>query len=217
MAFELHVLAAGPVLSLSTRMFLGCLMTSLDDLHTFHASDQTLADGSGIASRPFMLLVTPLALELSMAVLASSPGLLRTNGRKSAKLAFVRTHVFFVMIIGFLAGVAIVAAAKESRHLGDDVIMIVVHVEVNLFVFLRTSVDDVIVVLFRHDIDLMLGQVHLEQFGLVNPTRTKRHAGVLVKFLCQARLQESVRHSYMAVARIIFELGFGNHESSRHA
>ena len=71
MPFELHVLAAGPALLLSTMMFLGCLMTSLHDLHTFHASDQTLADGSGIASRPFMLFVTLLSLELSMTVLAS--------------------------------------------------------------------------------------------------------------------------------------------------
>ena len=44
MPFELHVLAADPALSL------GCQMTSLDDLHTFHASDQTLADGSAAGS-----------------------------------------------------------------------------------------------------------------------------------------------------------------------
>ena len=77
--------------------------------------------------------------------------------------------MFFVMIIDFLAGVTTVAAGKESRHLGDNVIMIVVHVEVNPFVFLRTSVDDIIVVLFRDDIDLILGQVRLKQFGVFNP------------------------------------------------
>ena len=62
MPFELQVLAAGPALSLSTKMFLGCLMTSIDNLHTFHASDQTLTDVAGIAFRPFMLIITPLAL-----------------------------------------------------------------------------------------------------------------------------------------------------------
>ena len=65
------------------------------------------------------------------------------------------------MIIGFLAGVAIVTAGKESGHLGDDVIMIVVHVEVNLFVFLRAVVGDVIVVLFRDNIDLDLDFIHV--------------------------------------------------------
>ena len=188
MPFELHVLAAGPALSLSTLMFLGCQMTLLDDLHTFHASDQTLANRSGIASRPYMLLVTPLPLELSMAVLTSSPGLFRTNGRKSATLALVRTQVFFVMIIGFLPGVAKVAAGEESRHLGDNVIMIVVHVEVNFLVFLRTTVNYIIAVLFRHDIDLTIGQVRLELFGLFNPAWTERHASVLVEYLCQTRL-----------------------------
>ena len=86
---------------------------------------------------------------------------------------------------------AIVVPGEKPRHLGDDVIMIVVHVEVNLFVSLRTSVDDVIVVLFRYDIDLILGQVRLELFNLVNPTRTKRHAGILMKFLCHTRLHRS--------------------------
>ena len=112
---------------------------------------------------------------------------------------------------------AIVNACEKSRHLGDDVIVVVVHVQVNLFVFLWTGVDDFIAILFRHDTDLILGQVRLKQFGLVNPARTKRYAGILMKFLCQTRLQGSVRHSYMAVLWVVIELGFGNHESSRHA
>lgn len=83
-----------------------------------------------------------------------------------------------MMIIGFLARMTIVDTGEKSRHLGHNVIMIVVHVEVNLFVFLRTGVDDVIVVLFRYDINLILGQVRLELFGLFNSTRTERHAGI---------------------------------------
>ena len=83
--------------------------------------------------------------------------------------------MFFVVTVGFLAGVAIVAAGEESRHLGDNVIMIVVHVEVNSLVFLRTTVSDIIVVLFRHDIDLIIGQVRLEQFGL-GQSRTDQEA-----------------------------------------
>ena len=185
--------------------------------HTFHASDQTLTDGSGIAFRPFMLIVTPLALELSMAVFTTSPGIFRINGRKSATLAFVRAQVFFAMVVSLLTGVAVVNAGKESGHLGDDVIMVLVHVEVYPFDFLWPGVDDIVVVLFRDDIDLIPGHVRLKQFGLFDPTRTERYVGILMKFPCQRRLQRSVRHSYMTVARVVIELGFGNHESSRHA
>ena len=191
-------------------------MTSFDDLHTFHASDQTLTDGAGIAFRAFMLIVTPLALELSMAVFATSPGLFRTNGRKSATLAFVRAQVFFAIVVSLLTGVAVVVTGEKTRHLGDDVI-VVVHIEVNLLVFLWAGVDDIIVVLSRDNIDLVFGQVRLELFGLLDPTRSERYAGILMKFLCQARLQRSVRHSYMTVARIVIELGFGDDEGSRHA
>ena len=164
-----------------------------------------------------MLIVTPLALELSIAVFATSLGLFGTNGRKSATVAFVRAQVFFVMVVSLLAAVAAVVTGKESGHFSDDVIMVVVHVEVYSFVFLWTSVDDIIVVLFRDDIDLILCQVRLEQFGLCNPTRTERYTGILVKFLCQTRLQGSSMISYLPVARVVIELGFGNHESSRHA
>ena len=124
--------------------------------------------------------------------------------------------MFFVVTVGFLAGVAIVAAGKESRHLGDDV-MIVMHVEVNPFVFLRTVVDDVIVVPFRDDINLILGQVRLKQFGLINPAQTKRHARILVQFLCQTRLHRSTVLRHTLVLWIVIEFGFGDYESSRHA
>ena len=217
MSFELHVLAADPALSLPTKMFLGCQMTSIDDLHTFHASDQTLTDGAGIAFRPFMLIVTPLALELSMAVFATSPGVFRTNGRKSATLAFVRAQVFFAIVVSLLTDVAVVCTGKESGHLGDDVIMVVVHVEVYPFIFLRTGVDDIIVVLFRDDIDLILGHVRLEQFGLFDPTRTERYVGILVKFLCHTRLHRSTAIRHTLVLWIVIELGFGDDKGSRHA
>ena len=124
--------------------------------------------------------------------------------------------MIFMMIIGFVAGVAIVAAGQESRHPGDDVIMIVVHVEVNFLVFLKTTVNDIIVVLFRHDIDLIIGQVRLKLFGLVNPARTERHAGILVKFLCQTRLHRPAMIHYTLVLWVVIELGFRDHESSRH-
>ena len=184
-------------------------MTTIDDLHAFHTSDQTLTDGSGIAFRSFMLIVTLLALELSIAVFATSPGLFRTDGRKPATLAFVWAQVFLVVVVSLLTGVTVVNASKESGHFGDYIIMVVVHVEVYPFVFLRTSVDDIVVVLFRDDIDLILGQVCLEQFGLFNLTRTERYVGVGVKFLRQTCLHCPTMIHYPLVLWIVMELDFG--------
>lgn len=91
----------------------------------------------------------------------------------------------FVSVVRFLTAVAIVAVAEKSRHLADDVIvMIVVHRQVYFLVFLWVGVDDFIAVLFRHDIDLIIGKVRLKLLGLLKSTRTEKHAGVLVEFLC---------------------------------
>ena len=152
---------------------------------------------AGAASRLLVLIVTPLALELSTTITTRSPRLLGTNGKKSATLAFVRANVVFKMIIDFLTRVTIVAACKNPSHLGDDVIVIVVVVEVNLLVFLRTGVDDIILILFGHDIDLVFGQVRLKQFGLLDSARLERHAGILGKFPCQTRLHRPTIYIYI--------------------
>ena len=61
---------------------------------------------------------------------------------------------------------AIVNAGEKSRHFGDDVIVVVMHVEINPLVFFRTGVDDLIAILFGHDTDLLFAQVCLEQVCL---------------------------------------------------
>ena len=62
------------------------------------------------------------------------------------------------MLVSLLTGVATVVAGEKPRHFGDDVIMVVMHVEVNLFVFFWTGVDDFIAIFFRHDTDLVFAQ-----------------------------------------------------------
>ena len=115
-----------------------------------------------------MVFVTLLALEHLMAVVTTDSRLFRTAGRKPLTLSRVLAEVFFLMTVSFLTGVAIVVVSEKSRHLGVDVMIRVVHVDVNFLVFLRTRVDDVIAVLFRHDIDLTLAKVSLKLFGLLN-------------------------------------------------
>ena len=170
----------------------------------------------GITSRLFMLFVTLLALEQPMTILTSLPGHFRALGRKPTTCARTPAPMLFLMIVGFLARMAIVNAGEKFRHLGDDVIMVVVHVQVNLLLFLWTSIDDFIAVFFRDDTDLVIGKVGLKLFSFFNSARTKRHAGVLMEFLCQTRLQWSMGISYLTVASILIDLGFGHYEGSRH-
>ena len=162
-----------------------------------------------------MLFVTLLALQQSMTIVTSLPGHFRALGRKPATFACIRAPMLFLIVVSLLARMAIVNAGEKSRHLGDDVIMIVVHVQVNLLVFLWTSIDDFIAVFFGHDTDLIIGKVGLKLFSLLESTRTKRHAGVLMKLLRQTRLQWSMGISYLKVASIIIDLGFGHYEGSR--
>ena len=119
--------------------------------------------------------------------------------------------------LSLLIRVAIVNAREKSRHLCFDIIVVVMHVQINLLVFLWTGVDNFIAIFFGHDTDLVFGQVRLELFGLLNPTGTERHASILVKFLCETRLHRSLMIWYLLVLWIVFELGFSDYEGSRHA
>ena len=163
-----------------------------------------------------MLFIILLALEQSTTSLTSLLGHLWALGRKPTALAVVRTPVLFLMIVGFLGRMAIVVAGEKSRHLGDDVIMIVVHVQVNLLVFLWTGIDDFIAVFFGHDTDLIIGQVRLKLFSFFNSARTKRYARILVEFLCQTRLHRFPVIRYVLVLVVVIKLCFSNHEGSQH-
>ena len=110
-----------------------------------------------------MLFITLLALEQPMTIVTSLPGHFRALGRKPTTLACIRAPVIFVIILCFLARMAIVNVGEKARHLGDDVIMVVVHVQVNLLVFLWTSIDDFIAVFFRDDTDLIILQFRTDQ------------------------------------------------------
>ena len=94
------------------------------------------------------------------------------------------------MLVSFLTHVTIVTGEK-SRHFSDDIIMIVVHVQINSLVLLWTPINELIAIFFGHNINLIISQVRLEVFGLINSAQTERHAGILVKFPCQAHLQWS--------------------------
>ena len=56
--------------------------------------------------------------------------------------------MLFLIVVSLFARVAIVSAYKKSRHFGDDVIVVVVHVQVDLLLFLWTRVNDFIAVFF---------------------------------------------------------------------
>ena len=128
----------------------------------------------------------------------------------------IRTQVVFVIAIGFPAGMAIVAACEEPRHFRDHIVVVVVQVQIDLLVFVWTGVDDFIIVFFRHDIDLILGQVQLKFLSFFYTTRTHRNTCVGIKFLSQSGLHRSVMISYLMVLWIVIKFGFSHHESTKH-
>ena len=121
------------------------------------------------------------------------------------------------MLVSLLTRMAIVVTGEKSGHLGNNVIVVIMHVEVNPLVFFRAGVDDFIAIFLAHNTDLVFAQVCLEQFGLLNPARTERHVSILMKFPCHTRLHRPAIIHYTLVLRIVIELSFGNHKSSRHA
>ena len=119
------------------------------------------------------------------------------------------------MVVSLLTRETVVAASKKSGHFSDDIIVIVVHVQINLLVFLGTRVDYFIAIFFRHDTDLVFGQVRLELFGLLNPAQSEWYVGVVVEFLCQTHLHRPTMIRDALVVCIVMQLGFGDNEGSR--
>ena len=217
MVFKFDKLAANPALLRSALVFLGCRITPTHHFLGLGAFDQTLAHGPSFAPLLLMVIVTLLTLEHSSTIVTGHPGQFRTNGSSPTTFARVRAKMILHITVRFLALVTVVCAGKETRHFRNHVVVIVVHVQINLFVFLRTTVDDVVVVLFGHDVDLILGQIRLKPLSFLDTTRSQRNAGVGVQFLCQLRLQWPIGHPYMTVTTIVINFGFSHHKRTSHA
>ena len=66
------------------------------------------------------------------------------------------------VIIPFFTGVTIPFSGKKGRHDRDDVIMVIMQKQINLFLFFRPGINDRILMIFRNNIDLMLRQIRLK-------------------------------------------------------
>ena len=120
------------------------------------------------------------------------------------------------IIVRFLALVTVVCAGKETRHFRNPVVVIVVHVQVNLLVFLRTAVNNLLVVLFGHNINLILGQIRLKLLGFFDTTRTQRNVGFGVQFLRQSGLNGFSMISDTLVLGVIINFCFRDHKRASH-
>ena len=154
-----------------------------------------------------MLFETLSAPEQTVTIRTRQPRHLGAFGRKPATLARIQAPVLLQMLVSLLTRMAIVITGEKFQHLGDDVIVVIMHVEVNPLVFFRAGVDDFIAIFLAHNTDLVFAQVRLELFGLFDPARTERYVGILVKFPCQARLHRLSVIRYVLVLRVVFELG----------
>ena len=95
-----------------------------------------------------MLIVTLLTFEHSTTIVTGHPGQVRTNGTRPTTFARIWAKVSLQIIVRFLALVTVVCAGKETRHLCNHVVVIVVHVQINPLVFVWTAVNNLVVVLF---------------------------------------------------------------------
>jgi hypothetical protein len=79
--------------------------------------------------------------------------------------------MIFYMIIPFFTSMAILFTSNKSRHACYHIEMIVMQKQINPFLLIRPGKNDRILMLFRNNVDLIIGQIRLKLFDLVYTAR----------------------------------------------
>ena len=207
-ALEFDKPTADPALFLSAIVLLGCRITPLNGFLALGAFDPTLTHGPSFAPGLFVLIVTLLTFERSTTIITRHPRELRTNGTRPATFARIWAKVILQIIVRFLAFVTLVRADKKPRHFRNHVVVVVMHVQVNPLVFVWTTVNNLIVVLFRYNVNLILGQICLKLFGFFDTARTQRNACIGVKFSSHLGLHSPPMINNALVLGVFINTGF---------
>ena len=88
--------------------------------------------------------------------------------------------MLFPVITSFLARVTVVIVCQKSGHSGDDVIMVVMNIQINFLLLFGAGVGYCIVQVLGHNIDLIIGHVHLKLLHFVYATRSNSHTRLFV-------------------------------------
>lgn len=94
------------------------------------------------------------------------------------------------VITRFFASMTIPFFGQECRHTSGDVIMAIMHAKTNKsFFFLRPRVNDVILMLFRSNVDLVLGQMGLKLLDFISKPQEPTGTPFFVQIMCQTCLE----------------------------
>jgi hypothetical protein len=63
---------------------------------------------------------------------------------------------------------------QKAGHLGNDVVMIIVKVQINSLLWIGTNINKSVLMFFGYNIDLVIGKVRLKQFDFIQSTGTQR-------------------------------------------
>jgi hypothetical protein len=75
---------------------------------------------------------------------------------------------------------AVVRSLKKPWHFGNNVVMIIVKIEINSLFLIGASINKSVLMIFGHNIDLVIGKVRLKLFDFIQSTGTQRNGSILV-------------------------------------
>ena len=102
-----------------------------------------------------MIFVTQSASEVPIAFVAVSPISFFTFGLEARPARSLASMVLW-MVVTFQTSNAEITSVDERRHTGDDVIVTLVMIEVNLLIGRGTFVDDGVRIVFGRHYDLVI-------------------------------------------------------------
>jgi hypothetical protein len=87
------------------------------------------------------------------------------------------------MIISLFTSMAILFTSNKSRHACNHIEMIVMQKQTYPFLLIRSGKNERILMLFRNNVDLIIGQIRLKLFDFVYTARTYRNTRFFVQIM----------------------------------
>jgi hypothetical protein len=103
---------------------------------------------------------------------------------KTTTLTCIGTRMIHCFIIRFFTVVTVPFSGEKSWHACDYIIMIIMQKQINPFFLVRPGKNNSILMFFRNDINLIIGQISLKLFHLIYATLSNQNTCFWMLFLC---------------------------------
>ena len=160
-----------------------------------------------------MAIETFVTLEESVAVFTKLP-LNEGTVLCVAQLAQVPAWMVGDFIKSLLALVAVLFTSEKRWHTGNNIVVIVVVIQVQVFFGFWTRVDEGIQVFLGNDVELISRESSLEFLNLWNTAWSKGNTRCFMKFLSQTTLYRSGPTNETLVLRVFVVLCLGYNNST---